>query len=154
MLKPEELSKLLPLMEGKLSDVRKRLSNYPDLGRIEIQSIRKVLGFRDEPHKYLTAEQRDQIVELYTSDLGHTTHSLAKMFHITPSGVRNILRRRGVDTTDPNKWTIFREKQLLHLRSQGLSFAKIGAIMNRSASDICQKLKRMQKAGQNENVSM
>lgn len=138
-----ELISILHKFKGGLKDVMDALSSYPELGRVEIGAIRKVLGYSAESNHKLTKEQHQEMVDEYNS--GETSlRKLAQKYGVTLNSVRCLLKRRKVDTSPKDRWSKIKKHRLIDLRAnKKLSYTQIAKMMSLSTNAIVQQAHRL-----------
>lgn len=139
----EQFISILPLFKGTVKQARKALAQYPEIKRIDIGVIRKILGYSGECVKVNgTPEILDEMVERYRNGDG-TLRSLASEYHVAPKTFQRALHKAGFDTSRQDIWTTFKEKRFLKYIADGLSYTEIAKLFNISVSAVSQKAHRL-----------
>lgn len=139
----EQFISILPLFKGTVKQARKALAQYPEIKRIDIGVIRKILGYSGECVKPNgTPEILAEMVERYRAGDG-TLRSLASEYHVAPKTFQRALHKAGFDTSRQDIWTTFKEKRLLKYIADGMSYTEIGKLFNISVSAVSQKAHRL-----------
>ncbi len=139
----EQFISILPLFKGTVKQARKSLAQYPEIKRIDIGVIRKILGYSGECVKVnWTPEILAEMVERYRNGDG-TLRGLANEYHVAPKTFQRALHKAGFDTSRQDIWTTFKEKRFLKYIADGLSYTEIGKLFNISVSAVSQKAHRL-----------
>jgi len=139
----EKFISILPLFKGTVKQARKALSQYPEIKRIDIGVIRKILGYSGEGLKTNgTPEILAEMVEKYRNGEG-TLRGLAVKYHVAPKTFQRALHKAGFDTSRQDIWTTFKEKRFLKYIEDGLSYTEISKLFNISVSAVSQKAHRL-----------
>jgi len=139
----EQLISIIPLFRGSLKEAKKALSIYPEIHRIDIGVIRKLLGYSGEPLKVnATPDILDEMIEQYRNGEG-TLRSLSAKYHVAPKTFQRALHKKGFDTSRQDTWSQFKEKKLLKLIADGMSYTDIAKLFNISVSAVSQKAHRL-----------
>lgn len=138
-----ELASILPLFRGEMRTVREALKGYPEIGRIDIGVIRKILGYSGERLKVnATPKLLKKMVNDYRAGRG-SLRGLAKKNHVAPKTFQAALHKAKINTARQDMWSTFREKKLLVMASRGITYGEIARQMGCSVSAISQKAKRL-----------
>lgn len=139
----EQFISILPLFKGTVKEARKALANYPEIKRIDIGVIRKILGYSGECVKPNgTPEILGEMVDKYRNGEG-TLRGLAVEYHVAPKTFQRALHKAGFDTSRQDIWSTFKEKRLLKYIADGLSYTEISKLFNISVSAVSQKAHRL-----------
>lgn len=139
----EKFISILPLFRGTTKQAKAALAAYPEIQRIDIGVIRKILGYSGTPTKvHATPEILDEMVDKYRNGEG-TLRGLAKEYRVAPKTFQRALHKAGFDTSRQDTWTIIKEKRLLKYISDGLTYTAIGKLFNISVSAVSQKAHRL-----------
>jgi len=139
----EQFISILPLFRGSVKEARTALAAYPEIKRIDIGVIRKILGYSGEPTKKNgTPEVLDEMIEKYRNGEG-TLRSIASDYHVAPKTFQRALHKAGFDTSRQDTWSTIKEKRLLKYISDGLTYTEIAKLFNISVSAVSQKAHRL-----------
>jgi len=139
----EQFISILPLFRGTVKQARKALAQYPEIKRIDIGVIRKILGYSGDYVKVNgTPEILAEMVERYRNGDG-TLRGLSHEYHVAPKTFQKALHKAGIDTSRQDIWTTFKEKRFLKYIKEGLSYTEIGKLFNISVSAVSQKAHRL-----------
>ena len=139
----EQFISILPLFKGTVKEARKALAQYPEIKRIDIGVIRKILGYSGESTKlHATPEVLAEMVDKYRNGEG-TLRGLAVEYHVAPKTFQRALHKAGFDTSRQDIWTTFKEKRFLKYIADGMSYTEIGKLFNISVSAVSQKAHRL-----------
>ena len=139
----EQFISILPLFRGTARQAKDALAAYPEIHRIDIGVIRKILGYSGEPPKTNgTPEVLAEMVERYRNGEG-TLRSLAGEYHVAPKTFQRALHRAGFDTARQDTWSTIKEKRLLKYIADGMTYTEIGQRFNISVSAVSQKARRL-----------
>jgi hypothetical protein len=139
----EQFISILPLFRGTPKQVKAALAPYPEIHRIDIGVIRKILGYTGEPTKTNgTPEVLAEMVDRYRNGEG-TLRGLAVEYHVAPKTFQRALHKAGFDTSRQDTWTTIKEKRFLKYISDGMSYTAIAKLFNISVSAVSQKAHRL-----------
>ncbi len=139
----EQLISILPLFRGTAKQAKDALAAYPEIHRIDIGVIRKILGYTGEPTKINgTPEVLAEMVEKYRNGEG-TLRGLATEYHVAPKTFQRALHKAGFDTSRQDTWSTIKEKRLLKYIADGMTYTEIGKLFNISVSAVSQKAHRL-----------
>ena len=139
----EKFISILPLFRGTTKQAKEALAAYPEIQRIDIGVIRKILGYSGTPTKiHATPELLDEMVDKYRNGEG-TLRGLAKEYRVAPKTFQRALHKAGFDTSRQDTWTTIKEKRLLNFISQGMTYTEIAKLFNISVSVVSQKAHRL-----------
>lgn len=139
----EQLISIIPLFRGSLKEATKALALYPEIHRIDIGVIRKLLGYSGTPLKVnATPDILDEMIELYKNGEG-TLRSLSAKYHVAPKTFQRALHKKGFDTSRQDTWSTFKEKKFLKCIEDGMTYANIAKLFNISPSAVSQKAHRL-----------
>ena len=139
----EQLISILPLFRGTAKQAKDALAAYPEIHRIDIGVIRKILGYTGEPTKINgTPEVLAEMVEKYRNGDG-TLRGLASEYHVAPKTFQRALHKAGFDTSRQDTWSTIKEKRLLKYIADGMTYTEIGKLFNISVSAVSQKAHRL-----------
>ena len=139
----EQLISILPLFRGTAKQAKDALAAYPEIHRIDIGVIRKILGYTGEPTKINgTPEVLAEMVAKYRNGEG-TLRGLASEYHVAPKTFQRALHKAGFDTSRQDTWSTIKEKRLLKYIADGMTYTEIGKLFNISVSAVSQKAHRL-----------
>lgn len=139
----EKFISILPLFRGTTKQAKAALAAYPEIHRIDIGVIRKILGYSGESTKlHATPEVLAEMVDKYRNGEG-TLRGLAKEYRVAPKTFQRALHKAGFDTSRQDTWTTIKEKRLLNYISQGMTYTEIAKLFNISVSAVSQKAHRL-----------
>lgn len=139
----EQFISIIPLFRGTPKQVKAALAPYPEIQRIDIGVIRKILGYTGEATKINgTPEVLAEMVGRYRNGEG-TLRGLAAEYHVAPKTFQKALHKAGFDTSRQDTWTNIKEKRLLKYIADGLSYTEIGKLFGISVSAVSQKAHRL-----------
>lgn len=139
----EQFISILPLFRGTPKQVKAALAPYPEIHRIDIGVIRKILGYTGEPTKTNgTPEVLSEMVDRYRNGEG-TLRGLAGEYHVAPKTFQRALHKAGFDTSRQDTWTTIKEKRFLKYIADGMSYTEIAKLFNISVSAVSQKAHRL-----------
>jgi len=139
----EQFISILPLFRGTAKQAKDALAAYPEIHRIDIGVIRKILGYTGEHPKINgTPEVLAEMVEKYRNGEG-TLRSIASEYHVAPKTFQRALHRAGFDTSRQDTWSAIKEKRLLKYIADGMTYTEIGERFNISVSAVSQKARRL-----------
>ena len=91
----EQFISILPLFRGTVKQARKALAQYPEIKRIDIGVIRKILGYSGEATKlHATPEVLTEMIDKYRNGEG-TLRGLAKEYRVAPKTFQRALHKAG-----------------------------------------------------------
>ena len=132
----EQFISIIPLFRGTPKQVKAALAPYPELHRIDIGVIRKILGYTGEATKINgTPEVLAEMVDRYRNGEG-TLRGLAAEYHVAPKTFQKALHKAGFDTSRQDTWTTIKEKRLLKYIADGMSYTEIGKLFGISVSAV------------------
>ena len=139
----EQFIAILPLFRGTTKQAREALAAYPEIRRIDIGVIRKILGYSGEPVKTNgTPEILEEMIDRYRHGEG-TMRSLAHEYHVAPKTFQRALHKAGFDTSRQDTWSTIKEKRFLKYIADGLTYTEIGKLFHISVSAVSQKAHRL-----------
>lgn len=139
----EQFISILPLFRGTVKQARAALAAYPEIQRIDIGVIRKLLGYSGERLKVNgTPEVLEEMIEKYRNGEG-TLRGLATEYHVAPKTFQRALHKAGFDTSRQDTWSTIKEKRLLKYISDGLTYTEIGKLFGISVSAVSQHAHRL-----------
>jgi DNA invertase Pin-like site-specific DNA recombinase len=139
----EQFISILPLFRGTVKQARAALAAYPEIRRIDIGVIRKILGYSGEKLKAnATPEILEEMIDKYRNGEG-TLRSLATSYHVAPKTLQRALHKAGFDTSRQDTWTTIKEKRFLKYISDGMTYTEIAKLFNISVSAVSQKAHRL-----------
>ena len=134
----EQFISIIPLFRGTPKQVKAALAPYPEIHRIDIGVIRKILGYTGEATKINgTPEVLAEMVDRYRNGEG-TLRGLAGEYHVAPKTFQRALHKAGFDT-----WSTIKEKRFLKYIADGMSYTEIGKLFGISVSAVSQKAHRL-----------
>lgn len=139
----EQFISILPLFRGTAKQAKEALAAYPEIQRIDIGVIRKILGYSGESTKlHATPEVLAEMVDKYRNGEG-TLRGLAVEYHVAPKTFQRALHKAGFDTSRQDTWSTIKEKRLLKYIADGLTYTEIAKLFNISVSAVSQKAHRL-----------
>lgn len=139
----EQFISILPLFKGTVKQARKALAQYPEIQRIDIGVVRKLLGYSGEKLKVNgTPEVLEEMIDKYRNGEG-TLRGLATEYHVAPKTFQRALHKAGFDTSRQDTWSTIKEKRLLKYIADGMSYTEIAKLFNISVSAVSQKAHRL-----------
>lgn len=139
----EQFISILPLFRGTVKQARAALAAYPEIQRIDIGVIRKLLGYSGERLKVNgTPEVLEEMIEKYRNGEG-TLRGLATEYHVAPKTFQRALHKAGFDTSRQDTWSTIKEKRFLKYISDGMTYTEIGKLFGISVSAVSQHAHRL-----------
>ena len=140
----EQFISILPLFRGTPKQAKDALTAYPEINRMAIWSIRKILGYTGaEPTKINgTPEVLAEMVDKYRNGEG-TLRGLANEYHVAPKTFQRALHKAGFDTSRQDTWSSIKEKRLLKYIADVMTYTQISKLFNISISAVSQKAHRL-----------
>ena len=139
----EQFISILPLFRGTVKQARAALAAYPEIQRIDMGVIRKLLGYSGERLKVNgTPEVLEEMIEKYRNGEG-TLRGLATEYHVAPKTFQRALHKAGFDTSRQDTWSTIKEKRFLKYISDGMTYTEIGKLFGISVSAVSQHAHRL-----------
>lgn len=139
----EQFISILPLFRGTVKQARAALAAYPEIQRIDIGVVRKLLGYSGERLKVNgTPEVLEEMIEKYRNGEG-TLRGLATEYHVAPKTFQRALHKAGFDTSRQDTWSTIKEKRFLKYISDGMTYTEIGKLFGISVSAVSQHAHRL-----------